>query len=118
MSAEPVRKDAPPGPATVLAWRPRREAHVPKQPDPNLTPTPEHRLAARLERTFADNGRSLTDPDTALDFTITLGIVIAALEALESTREQDKPQGEEERGKFDRLNNLLTGMLQAPRLLA
>lgn len=120
MSAEPVRTTEPEPaavPATVLAFkRPRhssREPRVPIQPGPDSGShlTPEQRLAATVEAAFARQGRSLTDEGTALDFTITLGIVITLLNG---ARDQNH-LGEEE---FDRLNGMVQGVLTVPRLLA
>lgn len=114
MSAEPARPGPDPqaGPAaTVIAFRrPRRhsrETRVPIQPDP----TPAQKLAAIIERTYADHGRSLTDEETALSYTIALGVLRTLLQGL---REQGK-LGEEE---YALLQGMLDGMLEVPRLLA
>ncbi|MGW0948471.1 hypothetical protein ACWD4O_38775 [Streptomyces sp. NPDC002623] len=81
----------------------------PEHSGPDLTP--EQKLAATVEAVFASHRRSLTDSETALDFTITLGIVINALKAALA-------QGKLTPEEFKRLNGLMTGMLEAPRLLA
>lgn len=113
-AAEPVHTTGPENsPATVYAFRrPRRhsrETRVPNQPPSDLTPG--QKLAASLERAFADHGRSLTDPDTGQDFTITLAILRTLLQgALEQGR-----LGQEE---FEMLDGMIDGMLEAPRLLA
>ncbi|MDX3532471.1 hypothetical protein P1P75_40290 [Streptomyces sp. ID05-39B] len=83
---------------------------MPIQPDPSSL-SPELRLAASIERVFADHGRSLTDGDTAADFTITLSVFRTLLQG---AREQGK-LGE---GEFETLDGMIEGMLAAPRLLA
>lgn len=121
MSAEPVRPQPEPAavPATVLPFRrPRtsREPHVPIQPGPDHghdspSLTAEQRLAATVEAAFAKQGRSLTDDGTALDFTITLGVVITLLNG---AREQQLLSEE----AFERLDGMVQGLLTVPRLLA
>ena len=113
-AAEPVRPGPPTnGPATVLAFRrprhPSRETRMPATPDPDLTP--EQKLAATIERAFAEHARSLTDPDTALDFTITVNVFATVLEG---ARAQGK-LGEDE---FTLLHGMVQGMRDAPQLLA
>lgn len=125
MSAEPIRPEIETEPAavpaTVLAFRrPRRmsrEPHVPTQPGPDTGPdagrdlTPEQKLAATVEAAFARHRRSLTDPDTAEDYTITLGVVITLLTG---ARDQGLLQEEQ----FGTLDSMVQGLLAAPRLLA
>ena len=111
--------DQPGGPATVLSFsaaiRPsRRTARreritVPPQPDPNLSP--EQRLAASMERTFADHGRTLTDETTAQDVLIALAYV---RKMLEGAQRQDLINAEQHRD----LDAMVQGMMAAPGLLA
>lgn len=120
-AAEPAR----PGPdhalmATVTpiirtAARPQRRdqrretPHVPQQPTSGLTP--HERLAARMEDLFAKHGRSLTDPDSAEDYLITLRAVRIMLRgALE--------EGVVGQEAFEDLDAMLEGMMTAPGLLA
>lgn len=118
MSAAEHAHPEPDQPGTVILFRtanrpPRRNARrerttVPAQPDPSLTP--QERLAARIERLFADHGRSLTDDGTTQDFLITLGFVRTMLEGagrqglIDDTQRQD-------------LDAMVEGMMAAPGLL-
>lgn len=81
---------------------------MPRQPDPNLTP--QQKLAASMERLFADHGRSLTDESTAKDVRIALTYVRKMLEGaghqglIEETQRRD-------------LDAMVEGMMAAPGLL-
>lgn len=122
MSAEPAQ----PGPDRALtapviplirstANRPQRRPtrrerqHVPPQPAPDLTP--HEKLAATVEDLFAKHGRSLTDPETAQDYLITLRMVrIMLTGALK--------EGVLEAGVHADLDAMVEGMMSAPGLLA
>ncbi|MFD5848327.1 hypothetical protein [Streptomyces chartreusis] len=84
MSAAESARPSGPDPGRMAAVihlsedrRPRRHRRerttVPPQPDGPLTT--EQRLAARLERAFADHHLSLTDDDTRLAYKVTIGEV-------------------------------------------
>jgi len=82
---------------------------VPQQPTSDLTP--HEKLAATVEDLFAKHGRSLTDPDSAEDYLITLRAVRIML------------RGAHEHGvigpeAFADLDAMLEGMMTAPGLLA
>jgi hypothetical protein len=102
--------------ATVTALRrPRRddrsrEQHVPEQPDPNAALSPHQQLAAKIERVFADHGRSLTDEDTAATFLITLGQIRLILDGA-------RHQGILGEGEHRALADMVDGMMGAPGLL-
>ena len=82
---------------------------MPQQPTSSLTP--HERLAARMEDLFAKHGRSLTDPDNAEDYLITLRAVRIMLRgALE--------EGVIVQEAFADLDAMLEGMMTAPGLLA
>lgn len=99
--------------SSTAARPPRRERrehpHVPQQPQSDLTP--HEKLAATVEDLFAKHGRSLTDPDSAEDYLITLRAVRIML------------RGAHEHGvigpeAFADLDAMLEGMMTAPGLLA
>ncbi|MCX4571569.1 hypothetical protein OOK48_35195 [Streptomyces viridodiastaticus] len=73
--------------------------------------TPEQKLAASLEDTFNQHGRTLTDETTADIFTISIGIARTMLEGARHGTVIDDGQHRE-------LDALYTGMLQAPGLLS
>ncbi|MBJ6623552.1 hypothetical protein [Streptomyces sp. DHE17-7] len=114
MSAEP----ALPGPdgdgraATVFAFRRpvrRQEAAMPLPPAGDLTP--QDRLAATIEKAFADHRRTLTDPDTAEAFLISLGLMRRTLDGALAQGLIDQPAHAD-------LAGMLDGMREATRLLA
>ena len=72
--------------------------------------TTEEKLAASIERTFAEHGRTLTDPDTAEAFGITLGVIRKLLAGARHSEVIDDGQHRE-------LDALYLGMLAAPNLL-
>lgn len=82
---------------------------MPPQPDPNLTP--QQKLAASVERLFADHSRSLTDEDTAQDYLITLTFVRKMVEGAQHQGVIDETQQQD-------LDAMLAGMMDAPGLLA
>lgn len=121
-AAEPAR----PGPdraltATVIplirstANRPQRRPsrrerpHVPPQPASDLTP--HEKLAATVEDLFAKHGRSLTDPESAEDYLITLRLVRTMLQGAR----QEGVISEEAHADLDAM---MEGMMSAPGLLA
>jgi hypothetical protein len=115
MSAEPAHPGPDPRhPARVITFptasRPprhkRQETRVPAEPL-----TPEQRLAASLETTFAKHGHTLTDETTAEVFTITLGI---ARDMLEGARHSEAISD----GQHRELDALYLGMLAAPGILS
>ncbi|MGV9278130.1 hypothetical protein [Streptomyces griseosporeus] len=73
--------------------------------------TPQQRLAAALERRFADHGRSLTDADTAAAFHITLGQVRQMLEGA-------RVEGVLTDDAHADLDAMIEGMMGAPGMLA
>ncbi|MCX4885945.1 hypothetical protein [Streptomyces sp. NBC_00847] len=87
----------------------RESTRVPQQPTSDLTP--HERLAATVEDLFAKHGRSLTDPESAEDYLITLRAVRIMLGG---AREQGL-LGEE---AYADLDAMLEGMMTAPGLLA
>lgn len=90
--------------------RDRRERpHVPQQPTSDLTP--HEKLAAVVEDLFAKHGRSLTDPDSAEDYLITLRAVRIMLRGA-------REQGILGQEAFSDLDAMLEGMMTAPGLLA
>lgn len=91
--------------------RDRRERpHVPPQPASDLTP--HEKLAATIEDLFAKHGRSLTDPDSAEDYLITLRMVRLMLHgAYEEGVIQDETG-------YRELDAMFEGMMTAPGLLA
>lgn len=92
--------------------RDRRERpHVPQQPAAESPLTPHEKLAAVVEDLFAKHGRSLTDPDSAEDYLITLRAVRIMLRG---AHEQGL-LGEE---AYADLDAMLEGMMTAPGLLA
>lgn len=72
--------------------------------------TPQEKLAAMVERAFADHARTLTDPDTAEAFLITLGLM---RKVLDGARAQDLIDEAAHRD----LTGMLDGMQAAPGLL-
>ena len=115
MSAEPAHPGPDPRhPARVITFptasRPprhkRQETRVPAEPL-----TPEQRLAASLETTFAKHGHTRTDETTAEVFTITLGI---ARDMLEGARHSEAIND----GQHSELDALYLGMLAAPGILS
>lgn len=105
-------------PATVITFppasRPPRRTQRRERPTA-VPPDPQHdahqRLAATLESVFATHGRSLTDHDTAQDYTITLGEVRRMLEGAHI-------QGIIGDEAHRELDAMIKGMLAAPGLLA
>lgn len=86
----------------------RERTTVPRQPDGPLTP--HQKLAAALERQFADQGRTLTDDDTAQAFLITVGEFRRMLEGALAT-------GVIGEAEYADLYAMCEGMAAAPGLL-
>lgn len=118
MSAAEHAHPGPDQPGTVIAFRTadrpqRRNARrentaVPPQPRPNLSP--QEKLAASMERLFADHGRSLTDESTARDVRIALTFVRKMLEGAGRQGLIDDVQRQD-------LDAMVEGMMAAPGLL-
>lgn len=87
----------------------RERPHVPQQPASGLTP--HEKLAATVEDLFAKHGRSLTDPETAEDYLITLRMVRIMLQGAHA----EGVIAEEAHGDLDAM---VEGMMTAPGLLA
>lgn len=115
MSAEPARTGPDDGPGIVLHFRrspmrpvPRREAPVPDTGDT----TPQRRLAHRIEELFLKHdGRTLTDPETAQVFLITLSLVADLLEGAHN-------QGLYDDHAYQELHAMIEGMSAAPALIS
>jgi hypothetical protein len=125
MSAEPARPgpDHAPQPGTVILFRspasrpPRRtqrreSPHVPIPPGPGQELTPQQRMAAALEKRFADEtGQSLTAEETAAAFLCTLRQVRTMLHGALA-------EGQLGEGEHRTLDAMVEGMMAAPELLA
>lgn len=115
MSAEPARPGHDPRrPAQVITFPtasrpPRHQRQETRLPADSLTP--EQKLAASLEKTFAKHGHTLTDDTTAEIFTITLGIARDMIEGARVGEVIDDGQHRE-------LDTLYLGMLAAPGILS
>ncbi|AKZ60777.1 hypothetical protein SAM23877_p068 (plasmid) [Streptomyces ambofaciens ATCC 23877] len=117
MSAEPAHTGPDPGDgctATVFAFRrPRRTRRHQEaaMPEPSGDLTPQQRLAATIEKAFADHRRTLTDEDTAEAFLISLSLMRRTLDGALAQGLIDKPAHAD-------LVGMLDGMAAAPGLLA
>lgn len=73
--------------------------------------TPQDRLAATIERAFANHRRTLTDPDTAEAFLISLTLMRSTLDGALAQGLIDQPA-------HDDLTGMLDGMREASQRLA
>jgi hypothetical protein len=115
--ADPGPDSGTTGPATVIVFRQgpskrrhrRREDTVPHPREPS--DSPYQRLAESVEAFFLKHdGRTLTDPETAQAYLITLGLVSNMLEGARVKGAVDDAQHQE-------LHAMINGMKAAPGLM-
>ncbi|MEU6016929.1 hypothetical protein ABZ826_23630 [Streptomyces sp. NPDC047515] len=75
-----------------------------------MPPTPQQQLAETMEAMFLSHGRTLTDPQTADAFSVTLGAVLLMLDGARA----EGVVGEE---AHETLRGMIAGMADSPMLL-